>query len=172
MHKTKLAGLGAIAAAALILALSVSGALAQAKYSTGGSPTPADQKQSIAQAPVFRDFDVARAAAATLASPESLGGSRLLAWVLMPDHLHLLLQLGEAETLAVVVSRIKARSATAANRAGRRRGAVWGRGFHDHAVRRDEDLRVLAGYIVANPLRAGLARGCGAYPFWDAAWLQ
>ena len=56
MHKTKLAGLGAIAAAALILALSVSGALAQAKYSTGGSPTPADQKQSIAQAPVFRDF--------------------------------------------------------------------------------------------------------------------
>ena len=55
MQKNKLFGLGAIAAAALFVAMSASGAMAQ-QYSTGGSPTPADQKQDIAQAPVFRDF--------------------------------------------------------------------------------------------------------------------
>jgi len=57
MPKLKRAGLGAVAAGALFIAMSASGALAQEhQYSTGGSPTPADQKQDIAQAPVFRDF--------------------------------------------------------------------------------------------------------------------
>jgi hypothetical protein len=56
MHRITLAGWSAIAAAALIVAMGASGALAQTRYSTGGAPTPADQKQSIAKAPVFRDF--------------------------------------------------------------------------------------------------------------------
>ena len=50
------AGLGAFAAAGLLVVLSVSGAAAQARHPTGGVPTPPDKKQAIAQAPVFRDF--------------------------------------------------------------------------------------------------------------------
>lgn len=52
-----------------------------------------------------------------------------------------------------------------------RNGPVWQRTYHDHALRREEDLRAAARYVVANPLRAGLAEGIGDYPFWDAAWL-
>ena len=48
---------------------------------------------------------------------------------------------------------------------------IWQSGFHDHALRREEDLAQLARYIVANPLRAGLAQRVGDYPHWDAAWL-
>ena len=56
MGNLKLAGMGAIAASALMLALT-GGAFAQAHhYTLGGVPTPAALKQSIAQAPVFRDF--------------------------------------------------------------------------------------------------------------------
>src|SRR3954463_7704103 len=55
--KLKLAGFGAMAAAALFVALSANGAMAQEhKYALGGAPTPADQKADIVQAPVYRDF--------------------------------------------------------------------------------------------------------------------
>ena len=49
---------------------------------------------------------------------------------------------------------------------------IWQPNYHDHAVRRDEDLRVLARYIVANPLRAGLVERIGDYPWWDSIWLD
>lgn len=55
--KFKLAGLGAVAAAALFVALGASGAMAQDRqYALGAAPTPPDQKAGIAQAPVYRDF--------------------------------------------------------------------------------------------------------------------
>jgi hypothetical protein len=44
-------------------------------------------------------------------------------------------------------------------------------GFHDHAVRSEEELPALARYIVANPVRAGLVARTGLYPHWDAVWV-
>jgi putative transposase len=32
-------------------------------------------------------------------------------------------------------------------------------------------MRAIARYVVANPLRAGLAGTIGDYPYWDAVWL-
>jgi REP element-mobilizing transposase RayT len=49
--------------------------------------------------------------------------------------------------------------------------SVWQPGYHDHAVRQDEDLRAMARYVVANPVRAGLVKDIGDYPHWDAVWL-
>lgn len=48
---------------------------------------------------------------------------------------------------------------------------VWQRGFHDRALRQEEDLIATARYVVANPLRAGLVDRIGDYPWWDAVWL-
>lgn len=48
---------------------------------------------------------------------------------------------------------------------------VWGRGFHDRALRREENLRAVARYIVANPLRAGLVGNVLDYPYWNCVWL-
>jgi hypothetical protein len=48
---------------------------------------------------------------------------------------------------------------------------VWERAYHDHALRREEDVVGLARYIVANPIRAGLATRVCDYPFWNAVWL-
>lgn len=121
--------------------------------------------------PVFSSFECAQAASIAITAPDSLGDASLLTWVLMPDHMHLLLQLGDRDPLALVVNRIKARSATAANLENDRRGPLWSRGYHEHALRREEDLRQIARYIVANPVRAGLVKRVGDYPFWDAIWL-
>lgn len=126
---------------------------------------------TLRRAPLFGGFENSRAAAVALTDPISLGDAALVAWTLMPDHLHLLLQLGDRDGLPLVVNRIKARSAAAVNRAASRRAVVWARGYHDHALRADEDLVLAARYVVANPLRAGLVGRLGDYPFWDAVWL-
>ncbi|MNN82247.1 hypothetical protein D3C81_1991650 [compost metagenome] len=52
-----------------------------------------------------------------------------------------------------------------------RKGSLWQQGYHDRALRRDEDLVKLARYVVANPLRAGLVEKLGDYPLWDAIWV-
>jgi putative transposase len=98
------------------------------------------------------------------------GTVETLAWVLMPDHLHWLLVLGAAD-LGAVVRTLKSRSAIAVNRALGRDGPVWQKGYHDHAVRGEEDLRAVARYVVANPVRARLVERVGDYPLWDAVWL-
>jgi REP element-mobilizing transposase RayT len=121
--------------------------------------------------PVFLDFRSACIASAAFVRPVVLGHNRLLAWVLMPDHVHWLLQLGDGEQLAGSVGRMKAVSAREVARQAGRQGRVWAPAFHDRAMRREEDLVAVARYIVANPLRAGLVRTLREYPFWDAVWL-
>ncbi len=65
----------------------------------------------------------------------------------------------------------KSGSSRAVMATGSVQSRVWQKGYHDRAVRREEDLRHIARYIVANPLRAGLVRKVGDYPLWDAIWL-
>ena len=95
---------------------------------------------------------------------------RSLAWVIMPDHFHWLIELQKG-TLQGLMQGTKSRSAIAVNRARGCSERLWQRGFHDRALRYDEDLLKGARYIIANPLRAGLVRRIGDYPLWDAVWL-
>ena len=121
--------------------------------------------------PVFRDFRAGRIVVNEMRSLEVEGRADTLAWVLMPDHLHWLMQLGVGQTLARVIKILKGRSSRILNQDLKRKGAVWQSAYHDHAVRRDEDLNRLARYIVANPLRAGIVTSVGDYPLWDCVWL-
>lgn len=94
-----------------------------------------------------------------------------LAWVLMPDHLHWLLQLSGQQSLSQLIKDLKGRSSIKLNRHLGRTGKCWQRGFHDHAIRGEKDIKKIARYIIANPLRAGIVTNIGDYPFWDATWL-
>ena len=87
-------------------------------------------------------------------------------YVVMPDHVHWLVQLNEGARLGEVVRRFKARVSLQLGT------SVWQRGFYDHALRKDEDLVPVARYVVANPVRAGLVPRVGDYPHWDAVWLD
>jgi REP element-mobilizing transposase RayT len=120
--------------------------------------------------PVFGDWRISRLLVAELRAEHEAGRVESLAWVIMPDHLHWLAILHE-ETLDALMRRIKSRSAIAINSVSGDSWPLWQKGYHDHAVRAEEDLRAMARYVVANPLRAGLADSLGDYPLWDAAWL-
>jgi REP element-mobilizing transposase RayT len=120
--------------------------------------------------PWFQVFSFAQIMCQNLSHPNCLQDARNLCWVVMPDHVHLLLQLGQSE-LSTIMKRLKARSAVLLNREIGRRGRFWAPGFHDHALRKEEELISVARYIVANPLRAGLVNHVADYPFWNAEWL-
>jgi len=120
--------------------------------------------------PLFADWRLGRLLVQELRLVEDLRLARSLAWVVMPDHWHWLVELNEG-SLGSLVQRIKSRSAKAVNTARRTQGRVWQRGFHDYAVRKEEDIQALARYVVANPLRAGLVERIGEYPLWDAVYL-
>jgi putative transposase len=101
---------------------------------------------------------------------QNSGAVNSLAWVVMPDHFHWLLELGGSD-LTPLMQRIKSCSARAINKARGQNTQLWQRGFYDQALRREEDLVKMARYVVANPLRAGLVSKLGNYPLWDAVWL-
>ncbi|PZQ30668.1 MAG: transposase, partial [Ectopseudomonas oleovorans] len=119
---------------------------------------------------IFQDWRLARLLIAEMRRLHDQQLVQSLAWVVMPDHLHWLIQLQEIP-LPKLVLQLKSRSAIAINKARNASGRVWQKGFHDHALRKEEGLTATARYIVANPLRAGLVQRVGDYPHWDAIWL-
>ena len=123
------------------------------------------------RAPLFHDWQVAVAACRQIHDPATWGDAEALCWVLMPDHWHGLVRLGDRDTLSTTVNRLKACVTKAVRAVKREIAPVWSRAYHDHALRNDEALLDVARYIVLNPVRAGIVRRVGDYPFWNAAWL-
>lgn len=120
--------------------------------------------------PLFTDLHLGRLLVQELRAAHDKALVSSLAWVVMPDHLHWLVQLGDI-ALDRLMKEVKARSALTINRARGGTGPLWQEGFHDRALRQEEDIQVVARYVLANPLRAGLVERLGDYPLWDAVWL-
>lgn len=120
---------------------------------------------------LFTRHDAARIACRSFLKFEREGASSLVAWVLMPDHVHWVVQLGAGESLSQTVNRLKSGSSRNIGFGMAAGGRVWERGFHDRAMRADDDLVVAARYVIANPLRAGLVERVGDYPYWDCKYL-
>ena len=120
--------------------------------------------------PYFNDFYVARCLINEMHRVDDNSQLESLAWGLMPDHLHWLLVL-EIDYLSDLIRLFNGVRSQLLNNKLQRQGTFWQRGFYDHAIRKEEDLRIAARYIVANPLRAGLVEVIGDYPHWDAKWL-
>lgn len=121
--------------------------------------------------PVFADLALGRELVRCLRHVEEAGFAETLCYVAMPDHLHWLLALGEQKSLSGLVQILKNLSARRINASRGAVGPLWQAGFHDRALRVEEDVVGVARYVVANPVRAGLVARVGEYPFWDAKWL-
>jgi putative transposase len=80
---------------------------------------------------------------------------RMRAMTIMPDHVHRLIELGEALSRSRSVARLKAKTSTALNGVGLR----WEKGFFDHRVRPEDQLGPIVRYIANNPIRVGLISG-------------
>jgi REP element-mobilizing transposase RayT len=119
----------------------------------------------------FSDFVCARLVIGNFKRLHDEQAVNSIAWVVMPDHVHWLFQLGSTATLSAVMKLFKARSARQVNDYLGNNQSLWQKSFYDHGLRSEEDLKGIARYIVANPLRAGLVEHIGEYSHWDAIWL-
>lgn len=127
--------------------------------------------------PVFGDIGAGRLLVNCLRRQHEAGWVDSLAFVVMPDHLHWLVVLQPGADLSALMRRVKGESSRRlgaylwAGKDAPRIGGIWQDGFHDRALRREDDIQQVARYLVANPLRAGLATAIGDYPLWDAKWV-
>lgn len=90
-------------------------------------------------------------------------GYRLHAYVVMPDHLHLLITPEEAIEKSVQL--VKGGFSFRIKRELLWNGEVWQPGFTDHRIRDDEDWRSHLEYIRMNPIRAGLVDDPSLYEY-------
>jgi len=122
--------------------------------------------------PLFRRFHAARLMVGTLRFADRKRWCQTYAFVVMPDHVHWLFELGSEKSLSRLAQSVKRYSSSQMVRQGMADGPVWEAGYFDHAIRAEEDLRIISRYIVANPLHAGLCTEISEYPHWDAVWMD
>ena len=123
------------------------------------------------RARLFTNLYLGRIVVRMLHDPATAACATTLAYVVMPDHLHWLVQLHGGSNLSEVVWAVKGRSSFEINKARQVRGCVWQPNFYDRALRSDERLGAVARYVVCNPIRAGLVRRLHDYSLWDAVWV-
>ena len=101
--------------------------------------------------------EVAEAVRDVFLSGAASGEYQLGAWVLMPNHVHLLMR--PAGELSRVLSNLKGRSARAANLVLNRTGQpFWAKDYFDRWIRDSAQAERTVRYIEQNPVRAGLCR--------------
>jgi len=87
--------------------------------------------------------------------------------VVMPDHVHMvftpLFDENGFFSVAEIMQATKGASAHRINRALGRKGTVWQQESFDRVLRREERIGDKLDYILANPMRAGLAKAPGEY---------
>jgi putative transposase len=94
----------------------------------------------------------------------------LHAFVVMPEHVHLLLTPAPDVTLERTIQFIKGGYSHALGAELGRKSEVWQRGFTDHRIRDAADFDVHRNYVHDNPVKRGIVseaseyRYCSAYP--------
>lgn len=88
---------------------------------------------------------------------------RLLAWCVMPNHVHVVID--QTSDLPGTVRRWKSWTAREINRAIDRQGQLWRREYFDRFARNEKHLQTMIHYVENNPVTAGLV---GAVEEW--AW--
>ena len=89
-------------------------------------------------------------------------------YVVMPDHIHVLVSLKDESHLPRAVQLIKGGFSHALREKGILLRAVWQQRYHDRRVRDAEDFAEIAEYIRQNPVRRGLANHPADYPYSSA----
>ncbi len=95
-------------------------------------------------------------------------------FVIMPNHVHLLMTPIAGHELEIILKAIKGKAAIECNKHLGRSGTVWQPESYDHIVRDLEQLVFYRQYTADNPKRAGLTRPDDAVyrAEWTDAWLR
>jgi len=92
-------------------------------------------------------------------------------WVIMPNHVHLILWPMPNHTLSEILRSRKRHTARQANIMLARTGETfWQHESYDHWIRNDAEKSSIRSYIRNNPVKAGLCQSAEAWP-WSSAYM-
>ena len=94
---------------------------------------------------------------------------RLIAWCIMPNHVHVLTEMSGGFPLHGVVQTWKSFTAHKANAILGLRGEFWMREYHDRYIRDARHFDAIRRYIEENPVKARLVRSREMWR-WSSAW--
>jgi REP element-mobilizing transposase RayT len=94
---------------------------------------------------------------------------KLLAWVIMPNHVHAMIEQIEGHHLDRIVHSWKSFTAKQINRRLNSDGRVWARDYFDRYVRDERHYLNAIYYIENNPVKAGLVRLAEDWAYSSAA---
>jgi putative DNA methylase len=92
---------------------------------------------------------------------------RLHAWVVMPNHVHVLIEIWQVP-LGEILKAWKSFTSKMANKLLRREGSFWEDDYFDRYIRDEDHFRRVLRYIENNPVKAGLVAAAADWP-WSSA---
>lgn len=126
---------------------------------------------------VFTNFCLGRLVVHAISDQHQQGKVDSLAFVIMPDHLHWLFALQNESSLAEVMRSIKGVSANKIQIIRREQGEIttrqslWQDGYHDHAVRKEEDLQKTRTLYSRQPIKSRSSKKSGRLPFMGCSMV-
>jgi len=96
------------------------------------------------------------------------GFFRLLAYVIMDNHCHFVVEVLDATGFSQAVGRVKGWTSNRIKRIAGHRGPIWERRFDDNVIQTDRELAQVIEYVHFNPVRAGIAASPEDY-IWSSA---
>ena len=118
--------------------------------------------------PFFTDERNARIVLEAISHVSATGKAYILAYAIMPDHLHLLVAPRDENDVSTVMHSIKSFSASQIQRQSGIKGAIWQSSFLDRLIWGDEHLAKAIEYIEHNPVAAGLVKEREQFEFSSA----
>jgi REP element-mobilizing transposase RayT len=94
----------------------------------------------------------------------------LIAWVIMANHVHLLLRPIDPHTLSDIIHSIKSFTSSRANKILGRKGRFWAPEYYDRFIRDRKHFVRVKRYIDENPVKAGICALADEWPWGSAGW--
>ncbi len=116
---------------------------------------------------LFQRTETADLLLATLFRYRDAGEFALHEFVIMPNHIHLLLSIDETH-IGRAMQMVKGGFSHAMGQSGLNLKAVWQPSYYEHRVRDAGEYARMRNYIHQNPVRRGLAEIATEYPFSSA----
>ena len=94
---------------------------------------------------------------------------KIIAWCIMPNHVHILIEVFNGISLSEIVHSWKSYSANQINKHLNRTGQVWMMEYFDRYIRDYDHFEKVINYIHNNPVKAGLVKSPSEYR-WSSAY--
>ena len=89
---------------------------------------------------------------------------KIFAYCLMPDHMHVIISPRNDLSVPKIIRDLKGNTTTVFHGLGFN-GILWQKSYHDHILRKNENVNEAVKYVLNNPVRAGLVKDYEDYKF-------